>query len=87
MELRKQSEQREFQDLPSTKQSHTDLRLDNWTSERSKFPEYLREPLKLVCQATFKYDIFGTREKALFEALPSIFPYNQFTLTVCPRSF
>ena len=53
-------------------------------SERSKFPEALKPPLKEVGLAAIKVDMFGEKPgaTALWSALPSVLPYNLFTLQV-----
>ena len=62
------------------KLSHT----DDWAAGKNKFPEHLKAILKSVGIAAMKYDMFGERDEArdLYVALPSVLPYNQFTLTV-----
>ncbi|RXK39697.1 hypothetical protein M231_03052 [Tremella mesenterica] len=52
-------------------------------ASKGKFPEHLKEPLRLAGQAAFRHNMFNDREddKPFFLALPSLLPYNNFTLT------
>ena len=53
---------------------------DPWNpNTKSKFPEHLRAPLQTVGEAAYRCDMFN---ETLFSALPSVLPYNSFTLTV-----
>jgi hypothetical protein len=71
--------------------SSTDEVSDSWSAgQRGKFPDNLRPPLRKVGQTAFQYDLFtfevkeGKDISPFFESLPSVLPYNKFTLTVSP---
>jgi hypothetical protein len=67
-----------------------DLLIDNWLGDKAKFPDTLRAVVFDVGVAAYHNGMFNFKEgidEPFFHALPSVLPYNCFTLTVSPTSF
>jgi len=57
---------------------------DNWDALKNKFPEHLKPVLRAAGVTAMRHDMFGERDEAkgFYMSLPSVLPYNQFTLAV-----